>query len=471
MKRCDGVTRREFLRVGSLSAFGLGVADALRSRSWAATSGRSLGTSRNCILIWLDGGPSHLDTFDLKPDAPAEVRGDFKPAATNVPGIRICEYFRRLATMMDRTCIIRSMTSELGEHNFGRHYLLTGYKPTPVLPYPSYGSVVAHCRGAGVPRPESSKGVAVDVGAVSTPFEDSGRATRSPHFSALPAYVSIPNASEEAANGYLPGSTRPFAVGGDPSKPDFRVRDLDMPDGFNIARLDRRREFLADFDRLSEQIEKSAIRENRDAQFEQAYRLITSPEAKRAFDLSREKPTIRQQYGPHRIGQSCLLARRLVDAGCPFVTVTDNGWDMHGNIYRELKEGYVGGSNGKIILLDQALSALLDDLSQHGLLDETLVIVMGEFGRTPKLNTAAGRDHWPRAFSVLLAGGGVRGGQVVGASDSRGEAPADRPVTPTDLARTIYTLLGIDPDCEFHTADGRPVKVSPGGQVISECLT
>jgi hypothetical protein len=436
MERCDGINRREFLRIGSLSALGLGIADALRLRAGAESSGRL----RNCILIWLDGGPSHLDTFDLKPDAPAEVRGDFKPVATNVPGIQICEHFRRMATMMDRVCLIRSMTSELGEHNFGRHYLLTGYKPTPVLPYPSYGSVVAHTRDDHAAR------------------------------SALPAYIAVPSASEEAANGYLPGSTRPFAVGGDPSKPDFRVRDLDMPAGFNVARLERRREFLADFDRLSEQIEKNALRENRDAQFEQAYRLITSPEAKRAFDLSAEKPAVRQQYGGHRVGQSCLLARRLVEAGCPFVTVTDNGWDTHGQIYRELKEGYVGGYAGRIPHLDQALSALLDDLSERGLLDETLVIVMGEFGRTPKLNTAAGRDHWPRAFSVLMAGGGVRGGQVVGASDSRGEAPAERPVTPTDLARTIFTLLGIDPEREFHTSDGRPVKVSPGGSVISECL-
>ncbi len=437
MRRCDGVTRREILRLGSLSAFGLGLADALRSRVAAGSPDRSPGSLRNCILIWLDGGPSHLDTFDLKPEAPAEVRGDFKPAATNVSGVQICEQFRRLATMMDRVCLIRSMTSELGEHNFGRHYLLTGYKPTPVLPYPSFGSVVAHCR--------EEKPV-------------------------LPSYVAIPNFSEEAANGYLPGSCRPFAVGGDPSKPDFRVRDLDLPAGFDPARLDRRREFLAEFDRLSRQVEENAIRQNRDAQFEQAYRLITSPAAKKAFDLSAEKPAVRQQYGGHRVGQSCLLARRLVEAGCPFVTVTDNGWDTHQNIYRELKEGYVGGSNGKIILLDQALSALLDDLSSRGMLDETLVIVMGEFGRTPKLNTAAGRDHWPRAFSVLLAGGGVKGGQVVGSSDPRGESAADRPVTPTDLARTVYTLLGIDPEREFHTSDGRPVKVSPGGQLISECL-
>ncbi len=433
MRRCDGVNRREFLRIGSLSAFGLGVADALRRRTAAADDGL-----RNCILIWLDGGPSHLDTFDLKPDAPAEVRGDFSPAASDVPGIQICEHFHRLATMMHRVCLVRSMTSPLGEHNLGSHYMLTGYQPSPVIEYPSYGSVAAACRGdAGV----------------------------------LPAYVAVPSFNAHAANGYLSGSMRPFAVGGDPSKPDFRVKDLDAPAGFDAARLDRRRQFLADFDRLSAQVEEGAFRQTRDAQFEQAYRLIASPAAKRAFNVGEERPAVRQRYGMSRIGQSCLLARRLIEAGCPFVTVTDNGWDTHGQIYRELKEGYVGGYAGKIPLLDAALSTLLDELAASGLLDETLVIVMGEFGRTPKLNTAAGRDHWPRAFSVLLAGGSVRGGQVVGSSDARGENAADRPVSPTDLARTIYTLLGIDPDREFQTADGRPVRVSPGGQVIRECLT
>jgi hypothetical protein len=443
MTRCDGIDRREFLRAGSLAALGLGISDALRLRAQAATATRNASTATsmpNCILIWLDGGPSHLDTFDLKPEAPAEVRGDFKTTATNVPGVHICEHFRRLATLMDRACLIRSMTSELGEHNFGRHYLLTGYKPTPVLQYPSYGSVVAHVREGDSTSP------------------------------ALPRYVAVPNCSAEAANGYLPGSTRPFAVGSDPSKPDFRVRDLEMPEHFDAARLERRREFLSAFDQLSREIELGAIRQNRDAQFEQAYRLIFSPDAKRAFDLSHEKPTVRQQYGTHRIGQSCLLARRLIEAGCPFVTVTDTGWDTHGQIYRELKEGFVGGYAGRIPLLDQALAALIDDLSLRGLFDTTLIIVMGEFGRTPKLNTAAGRDHWPRVFSVLMAGGGVRGGQVVGSSDTRGEAPADRPVTPTDLARTVYSLLGIDPEREFHTGDGRPVKVSGGGKVISECI-
>ncbi|MCC6419844.1 MAG: DUF1501 domain-containing protein [Gemmataceae bacterium] len=434
MRRCDGVTRREFLRVGTLSALGLTLSDALRLRAVAGT-GRRLPS---CVLVWLDGGPSHLDTFDLKPDAPAEVRGPFRPIATRVPGLQLCEHFTRLAQHTDKVCIVRSLTSNLGEHNFGRHYLLTGYRSTPVLEYPSYGAVLAHCREG---RP------------------------------VLPAYVAVPNASREAGCGYLPTSRRPFVVGGDPSRPDFRVRDLDAPPGLTADRLDRRRDFRADLDQLSRQIDTDAARGERDAHFDQAYRLILSPAARSAFDLTREPADVRQRYGRHRVGQSCLLARRLIEAGCPFVTVTDEGWDTHQQIFRALREGYVGGRDGKIPRLDQALSALLADLADRRLLQDTLVIAMGEFGRTPKLNTAAGRDPWPRAFSVLLAGGGVRGGQVIGRSDPRGESPAERPVTPADLARTICTLLGIDPDREFHTPDGRPVAAAPPGQVIRECLT
>ncbi|WP_406700473.1 DUF1501 domain-containing protein [Singulisphaera sp. Ch08] len=434
MRRCDGVDRREFLRLGSLGTLGLGLSEVLRLRAHAGENPPGL---KNCILIWLDGGPSHLETFDLKPDAPAEVRGPYRPIATNVPGLMIGEHFGHLARQADKVCLIRSMTSELGEHNFGRHYLLTGYKPSPVLEYPSYGAVVARCRG---PQP------------------------------ALPSYVAVPDATPQGGPGYLPSAFGPFTVGGDPSKPDFRVRDLETP-GRLAGRLDRRRRFMADFDRFDRRVEQEAARGGRDNHFEQAYRLMTSPAAKGAFDLSREPHAMRERYGMHRVGQSCLLARRLVEAGCPFVTVTDAGWDTHQQIDRELREGYVGGHAGLIPKLDQALATLLADLDERGLLAGTLVLAMGEFGRTPKLNTAGGRDHWPRAFSVCMAGGGVQGGQVVGRTDASGESPADRPASPADLAQTVYTLLGIDPDREFHTDDGRPVKVAAGGATISECLT
>jgi hypothetical protein len=258
---------------------------------------------------------------------------------------------------------------------------------------------------------------------------------------------------------------RPDGV--DPSRRDFRVRNLEAAPEL-AARIDRRRRFLADFDRFESRAEPDAAAGG--PHFEQAYRLITSPGARGAFDLSREPASVRERYGMHCVGQSCLLARRLVEAGCPFVTVTDAGWDTHQQIDRALREGYVGGRAGMIPKLDQALSTLLVDLDERGLLDETLVLVMGEFGRTPKLNSAGGRDHWPRAFSVLLAGGGVRGGQAIGRTDARGESPADRPITPADLARTVYTILGIDPDREYRTADGRPVKVAAGGAAIPECL-
>jgi hypothetical protein len=439
-RRCDGMTRRDFVRVGSLAALGLTLPQLLRGRLRAGEAGT--GRARNCILVWLDGGPSHLETFDLKPDAPVEVRGPFAPISTSVPGIQICELLPRLAERMQKVALLRSITSPLGEHNFGTHYMLTGYKPTPVLEYPAIGSVVAHFRGSN---------------------------------NALPAHVAVPNhrlgGGRYTGNGFLPPSTRPFGVGGDPARPDFRVADLDFYPDVGAARVDRRRDFLNALDQFAAG-EAAGAAAPRDAALEQAYRLITSSDAKRAFDLSQEPAEVRARYGPRTVGQSCLLARRLVECGVPFVTVNYPGWDTHQDAYTRLKEGYTGAKVpvGLIPSLDLALSALLDDLAGRGLLQETLVIVMGEFGRTPKVNTAGGRDHWPRVFSVLLAGGGVPGGQVIGSSDSVGEGPHDRPVTPADLAATVYTLLGIDPRQELVTADGRPVQISRDGQPLREIL-
>jgi hypothetical protein len=412
-------------------------------RAAAADSGATGSLrAKHCILVWLDGGPSHLDTFDLKPQAPVEVRGPFQPISTAVAGVAICELLPQLARRLDKVAILRSMTSPLGEHNFGAHYLMTGYKPTPAVEYPSLGSVTACMRGG--------EGV-------------------------LPRHIAVPDfhvgGGKLSGHGFLSSEFRPFAIGGDPAKPDFGVRDLTFYPGVEGERLDRRRRFLAALDRFAGGIEESPTAPS-DPAFEQAYRLVVSPEAKRAFDLHEEPTSLRQRYGPRTIGQSCLLARRLIERGVPFVTVNNPGWDTHTGAYTRLKEGYTGAQVpvGLVPSLDLALSALLDDLTDRGLLEETLVAVMGEFGRTPKLNTDGGRDHWPRVFSVVLAGAQVPGGQVIGASDAVGESPQDRPITPADLACTIYTLLGIDPRQKLVTPDARPIEINRDGNLIRELL-
>ncbi len=428
--------RRDFLQVGGLAALGLGLGSICGRANATASATRA----KSCILIWLDGGPSHLETLDPKPHATNEVRGPFGAIATSVAGIEISELMPLTAASIEHTAIVRSMTSPLGEHNFGTHYLMTGYKPTPALNYPAIGSVVSHLhRGVGE----------------------------------IPSHVAIPDlrvgGGKFVAPGYLSTSVAPFEVGGDPATAGFRVRDLDPFPGIVDERLARRRSYLQQLNGVQAAAE---VIQPADAAFEQAYRLMTSPAAKRAFDLADESDATKRRYGGKSIGQCCLLARRLVEAGVPFVTVNNRGWDTHNDLVTRLKEGYSGAKDpvGLVPSLDLAYSALISDLSERGLLDETLVVVMGEFGRTPKLNTQAGRDHWPRVFSVMLAGGGVPGGQVIGASDEQGESPADRPVTPADMAATIYKLLGIDPATTLYTSDGRPVRVSSEGEPISELV-
>ena len=432
-------TRRDVLTVGSLTALGLSLSDWFgRSASAEASNAKR----RSCVLIWLDGGPSHLETFDPKPHAPKEVRGPFGTVSTSVPGVAICDLMPLSAARMKDLAIVRSVTSPLGEHNFGTHYMLTGYKPTPVIEYPSLGAVVSHQQT----KPQ-----------------------------VLPANIAVPDfrvgGGRMTGHGFLPSRTAPFPVVGDPAKPDFQVRDLEFAPGLNGTRLSRRQEFVSQLDGWSRQLDQDSLPTST-GEFEEAFRLMTSPDAKKAFDLSEESPQTRNRYGRKTIGQSCLLARRLIERGVPFVTVNNRGWDTHQDLVTRLKDGYTGAKVpvGLIPSLDSALAALLDDLKSRGFLDDTLIVVMGEFGRTPKLNTSAGRDHWPRVFSVLLAGGGVPGGQVIGSSDAVGESPADRPVTPADLARTIYTLLGIDPELEFQTADGRPIQVNRDGELIRELI-
>ncbi len=434
------LSRRDCVKVGSLATVGYGLGglsliDAWRGRA-AAAGTLAAAKAKACILLWLDGGPSHLETFDPKPEAPAEVRGPFRPMRTPISGIEISELLPRTASIVDKLAIVRSMTSPLGEHGLANHYLMTGYQSSPVLQYPSYGSVVSHL---GPPATQ------------------------------LPSHIAIPESRAFGA-GFLGSEHDPFVTGGDPSKADFQVRDLDFFPGVDESRIRRRREYLAEFDAMQSAIEARAPAA--DPAFEQAFRMVTSAQAKAAFDLSAEPASIRARYGPKMFGQSCLLARRLVERGVPFVSVLNVGWDTHTGLVLQLRDGFAGAKVGVGLVptFDQGFSALIEDLDQRGMLEETLVVAMGEFGRTPKINTGGGRDHWPRVFSVVMAGAGIPGGQVIGASDRVGESPRDRPVTPSDLARTIYTLLGIHPDRELLTSDGRPVSVNQGGKVIRELV-
>lgn len=430
MSWSTNILRRDSLKLGLLSAWGFGLADWLQLQALGATNSRA--TAKSCILIWLDGGPSHLETFDLKPEAPPEVRGPFRAIATNVPGISICEHLPQTAQVCDKLALLRSVTSPLGEHGLAHHYLLTGYKPTPVLTYPSLGAVVARMRD--------------------------GKAI-------LPSYITVPEL-RSGGSGYLGTRYQPFATGGDLSKPESRVRDLELYPTITDLRLARRREFLKEIDGAGPQLESNASLS--EPAMEQAFRLLTSPEAKSAFDLQQESTATRERYGLRMLGQSCLLARRLIERGVPFVSVSHTGWDTHDNLVLQLRDGFAGAKVGVGLLptLDYALSALVSDLDERGLLDETLVVVMGEFGRTPKLNTRAGRDHWPGVFSVVMAGGGVRGGQVIGQSDRSGERPVDQPITPADIAYSIYLALGIDPRATLQTPDGRPVSINRDGELI-----
>lgn len=422
--RSDGLSRRSVLQLGQLAGLGIGLSSL---NVLAANNAPNHSRARNCILVWLDGGPSHLETFDLKPDAPSEVRGPLNAISTSVSGVTVSECLPGVAQRFNEFAVIRSMTSPLGEHNLGTHYLLTGYKPTPVLNYPSFHTVASY-------QARSQKTI-------------------------LPTNIAIPEfrvgGAKYSGHGFLPAEFGPFSLGADPAEKNFTVRDLQLSAELSLDRIERRREFAR---RLASWNQNGELPPNA----ERAFQIVTTASARAAFDLTQESSATRARYGSKTVGQSCLLARRLIERGVRFVTVNQRGWDTHENLYTRLKEGYTGAKVGVGLIpsLDLAVSALIDDLKSNGLLDETLVVIMGEFGRTPKLNTRGGRDHWPRVFSVALAGAEIRGGQIIGESDSVGESPKDRPVTPADLVSTIYTLLGLDPQSEMQTPTGRPVRLS-----------
>jgi hypothetical protein len=439
-------SRRDFLELSlPLSAVGASLWLGINSASAAEEPASKKANPRikRCILVWLDGGPSHLELLDPKPDAPAEVRGPLLSISTKLAGIRLGEVLPRMAERLDRCTLVRSITSPLGEHNLATHYSLTGHKPTGAVDYPTFTSTMAHL--------DQSSAI-------------------------LPRHIAIPHhqvgGTMLRAEGFLGAKARPYELHRDKKEPDSLVTsNLTLPDSLTRMRVDRRREYLG----LLEQSKKSRdANEPADAALSpaarQAFEMLTSPAAREAFQIDQEKPATHARYGDRLIGQSLLLARRLIERDVPLVTVNQLGWDTHNDLALRLRDGYAGAKVGVGLapLLDQGLAALLDDLVERELFDETLVLVMGEFGRTPKINVEGGRDHWPRVFSALLFGGGVPQGMVVGSSDKHGESPADNPVTPADLVATIYQLMGVDPKRKLRTPDGRDVSLSENGSVIRE---
>ena len=438
LRYCDGHSRRSFLQTGLWGAGGLGLPQLLRATA-SGDDSQPAPQAKRCIFIWLDGGPSHYETFDPKPGAPAEIRGAFDPMQTTVPGTQICNLLPATAQVIDRVTVIRSISHHDPGHGGGNHYLTTGC-PTPIPIgcgdsasfHPSFGSFIAKERGAAA---------------------------------GLPAYVqfALPSPLRSGGPNFLGSKYAPFLVTNNPNDPDFKLADLTLPAGISAGRARSRVDLRRSLDGLERMTSDAAGDPARglDSFFEQAQRLVTSPEARRAFDLSQEPDQVRDAYGRTMVGQQCLLARRLVEAGVPFVTVQHAGWDHHTQIFTYLK-------NRWLPIFDQAFSNLIRDLDERGLLEDTLVLALGEFGRTPKINKDAGRDHWPGAMSVVAAGAGVPRGQIIGATDARGTAPAERPLKVEDLACSLFAKLGINPHKEFITPQGRPVPMVNGGKPIAE---
>jgi hypothetical protein len=441
-RNCEGVARRDLLRVGTLSFFGLSLPQLLQLR--AAAGAAAAPRAESVILLWCSGGPSHLDTFDPKPDAPSEIRGEFKAIETSVPGVQISEHLPETAKVMNRVSLVRSLTSQIAAHEQASQYLMTGYRPLPTLEYPSYGSVVAKELGSR---------------------------------NNLPPYIATPDISRAGQSGFIGAAYNAFEAP-DASLPGFRVPNVNSPLRVDEDRMARRRGFTQRMnDRFSGSLPDDRVRAV-DQFYTKAFDLINSSAAKRAFELSEEPESLREKYGMTTMGQGALLARRLSEAGARFITVNKNGWDNHQNIFGLLTgaggparpAAGAGGRRqaGLLPELDRAFSGLISDLADRGSLDKTLVVLMGEFGRTPRVNPRGGRDHWSRCRFVAFAGAGVRGGQVIGKSDSEGGVPTDRPVSVEEVAATLYHALGIDHQKQYTTPTGRPIHLAQSPTHIHE---
>ena len=437
-KNCDGVTRRDCLQLGMGGLIGGGLVGALRAQGLAADAVQTPRAASRCILIWMDGGPTHYETFDPKPDAPREIRGDFEPIATKVPGIRFSRHMKKLASIMDRLAVVRSIRHNQGNHGAGNHYMMTGAPPRIpvgcgafVSFHPSLGSVVSAECGA----PEG-----------------------------LPAYFSMPRMSRSGGPNFLGAEHAPFVVSDDPNGTSFRVRDVALPKGLQGTRFAGRQELRKSVDqllRIQDETSGDPVKAL-DEFYRQGYQLVTSKEAQKAFDIHQEPDKIRDEYGRNSFGQRALLARRLVEAGVPFVTLYDGGWDHHSDIFNAL--------NKRLPAFESSIATLILDLERRGMLDSTLVIALGEFGRTPKVNDRGGRDHWSNAMSVMFAGGKTPGGQVVGATDRKGYAAVERVLSPENFVSTVYKKLGINPGKVLYTPEGRPTHLVSDETPIRELM-
>jgi hypothetical protein len=424
-RTCDGLVRRDFIKVGALTGLGLTLPDYLRR---AAAGEIADAKGKSAIFIHLGGGPTHMDTFDLKPDAPDEFRGEFKPIKTNVNGVEISEHLPKLATCADKFAILRGVSHTLAAHELGTKYMITGNRPLPSIAFPGYGAVLSK---------------------------------EKPGPSDLPPFVAIPTTPQSP--GYLGIQYAPFQTNAQPQpgKP-FNVRGITLQGGLTVTDVERRSQLARDLDTVFGKFEaQNDLLSGLDKFSEQAYDIIRSKRARDAFDLSKESPALAEQFGANGFGQSCLLATRLVEAGVRFVSVSLGGWDTHTDNFKRLKDNLLPQ-------LDAGLAGLFTTLASKGLLESTSVMVTGEFGRTPKVNQRGGRDHWPRAMFVLLAGGGMETGQAIGESNDKGQEPASRAITPDEVAASFYHSLGIDHQKEYHTSLGRPVMIVRDGKIIPE---